>query len=222
MWLVDEYQVKDRELLLEIIHQNPLATVVTLDSWSQPPALFANHLPLLLDPEEGSSEYGDLIGHLSIQNPQCGHFAQATPVLVIFQGPHAYISPSTGRHSLTVPTWNYISVHVFGRPVLVEDPAEKIQIIEKQSRGMEKDADAPWPFERLPQHFVEKLAAQIMGFRIRIERIESQFKLNQDRRPTERESIVAHLSEAPHEGARDIAAWMKKLCLPADPGTKEP
>src|SRR4051795_10840223 len=94
--------------------------------------LFASHLPLLLKREEGQP--GTLLGHMAKANPQWKE-AAGTEVLAIFSGPHAYISPTWYEDEKTVPTWNYVSVHAYGRLELVQDSQEKLDIL-RQTVGV--------------------------------------------------------------------------------------
>src|ERR1044071_9879011 len=80
---------------------------------------FATHLPFILEADEGP--YGTLFGHMARANPQWRDFDASQPVLVIFQGPHTYVSPSWYEVALSVPTWNYAAVHAYGTPRLITD-----------------------------------------------------------------------------------------------------
>lgn len=214
MWLNPDYQIDDPDLLREVMRRQPLATVITRAGEK---ASFANHLPLLCEPAE--TGFGELIGHMSVHNPQVEHLAAGCEVLAVFHGPHAYIAPSMGRHPLIVPTWNYVAVHAYGRARLIADPEEKIAIVSRLSAAMEEENLTPWQMDRLPLTYVQKLALQIVGFRISVTRVESQFKLNQDRALAERESVVAHLTAAKDTPAQEIAAWMQRLAMNKKPTT---
>ena len=108
------------EVLHDFMDAHPFATLVTASS----EGLFATHLPLVLDRTLGS--HGTLQGHVARANPHWRSFESGREALVMFQGPHAYISPrwyTPGNH---VPTWSYTAVHVYGTPRLVTEPAELV------------------------------------------------------------------------------------------------
>lgn len=207
MFAFDEYKTEDTSLMQRVLTENPFATLVTVDNG----AAFANHFPLIL--RANDEPFGMLEGHMSRANPQWKHLAQNAQVVVIFQGPHAYISPSIGVGPQIVPTWNYVAIHVYGKVELVEDDREIIGILARSVAQFEQGTLKPWKMA-LPQDAMNRMVAQIVGFRIRIERFEPQFKLNQDRNRAERESVAAHLSRSASDNDRTLAHWMAMLSLP--------
>src|SRR5271166_4499261 len=114
MYLPDHFRLEDRDALLTHAAANPFATVVTHDLGK----LCVSHLPLLVDLQQSL-----LRGHLARENPQLAHFAAGSEALAIFHGPHAYVSPSVYEEHPSVPTWNYVVVHIRGRARLVDEPA---------------------------------------------------------------------------------------------------
>ena len=154
---------------------------------------FATHLPFILDAQRGPN--GTLLAHMARANPQWHDFASAQDVLVIFQGPHAYISPSWYEVELSVPTWNYAVVHAYGLPRLIEDGEELYQLLKTLIETHEAQFEKPWPFQ-LPDDYLQKMMRGIVGFEIEITRLEGKFKLSQNRTEAERENVIAALQES--------------------------
>src|SRR3954452_8558287 len=141
---------------------------------------FASHLPFLLDRTAGP--HGTLVGHVARANPQWREAAGQT-ALAVFSGPHAYVSPTWYEAEQVVPTWNYAAVHAYGRVEVVEDKGALLEIVQKSVRVYERAMPRPWSFD--PASPFVGLLAQIVGFRIEVERIEGKWKLNQNH-PAER------------------------------------
>ena len=153
--------------------------------------LFATHIPLLLAPDEG--QFGTLYGHVAKANPH-GKLFSGAEVLVIFNGPHGYISPTWwSDRSMNVPTWNYIAVHAYGVPEVVESAAE---VLERVTRKYEADRPNGWSMSELKDNLREKLPQQVVAFRLPIARIEGKAKLSQNKPRAERERVIEELKAA--------------------------
>jgi transcriptional regulator len=124
-------------------------------------------------------------------NPQWQGFGEAQPVLAIFHGPHAYVSPSWYR-ATGVPTWNYAVVHVYGRARPIEDQATLRSLIERLTALHEARNPSPWRND-LPDDRYHDLLGKIVGFEIDIERMEAKFKLSQNRSDADRQGVIAGL-----------------------------
>ncbi len=171
------------------------------------PKLEASHLPLLLDRHE--KPYGTLLGHMARANSQW-QTAANSEVLAIFSGPHAYISPQWYAAPHTVPTWNYIAVHACGRLELIEEESESIALLEKTVAAYEASQPQPWRLDESPD-FVSKLAAQIVAFRIPIQRLEGKWKLNQNRPAEQRARVIERLQAQADENSLAIATAMQGM-----------
>jgi transcriptional regulator len=166
--------------------------------------LVASQLPLLLDRDEGSR--GTIVGHMARANQQW-RMAAGKSVLAIFAGPHAYVSPAWYEAQEVVPTWNYVSVHVYGTLTPIEEPHELAQIVARTVRQYESGRENPWQLDERAE-YIERLLPQIVGFRIPIERLEGKWKLNQNHPPARRQKVAAALALSPREDDRAIAALM--------------
>jgi transcriptional regulator len=168
-------------------------------------APFATHLPFLLD--RGAGPRGTLVGHLARANPQWRELSRQTP-LVVFGGPHAYVSPAWYEAENVVPTWNYVAVHAYGPVQLVEESGELFDIVRRTVERYEGSRPRPWSLGE-PSAFTERMLAQIVGFRISIERLEGKWKLSQNHPPERREKVIAALSERGGESAA-VAELMRE------------
>jgi transcriptional regulator len=204
MYIPKAFREDDISRLHTFIQAYSFATLVTLHEGMP----FASHLPFLLDAERGPS--GILLAHMARANPQWHDFASAQEVLVIFQGPHAYISPSWYEVELSVPTWNYAVVHVYGLPRLIEDQEELYNLLKTLIQTHEAHFEKLWPFQ-LSEDYLQKMMRGIVGFEIEITRFEGKFKLSQNRTETERENVIAALQESPDTLSRNVAELMNRM-----------
>ena len=202
MYRPKAFVVSDPEQLQSFIEQYSFATLVnTVDG--RP---FATHLPFLLDPN--TSAQGALLGHMARANPQWRTFEDSQEVLVIFQGPHAYISPSWYETAPAVPTWNYAAVHVYGVPRIIEDGERLATLVDRLTAVYESGMPQPWPGD-IPVDFKQKLLKAIVGFVIDITRIEGKFKLGQNRSLEDQQAVAQLLATQ----ADPIAHELSKLTL---------
>ena len=130
-------------------------------------------------------------------------------MLAVFSGPHAYISPTWYEAEKTVPTWNYVAVHAYGRLELNEDLAEAEAVLRRTIETYEASQPIPWRLEESPE-FVARLTQQIVAFRILIERLEGKWKLNQNHPPERRAKVVRVLESLQDENSREIARLMRE------------
>ncbi len=189
MYLPPPFRETRPGALAALIRDYNFGTLVT----HGPEGLAASHLPFLYDPERGP--HGTLRAHMARANPQWPDFAGGEEALAIFQGPHAYVSPSWYTVSPAVPTWNYAVVHAYGVPRVIDDEGLRA-LLEELVRTHEAGFAAPWRFDSLPDEYVERQARAIVGFEIPVTRLEGKFKLNQNRSEADHERVIAALSDA--------------------------
>ena len=200
-------EVTDRVTLLEAMRAYPFALLFgPLANQDGLRPSTATHLPLVIREDDDQ---------LVIE----GHFARANPhwslldgheTLVVFSGPHSYVSPSFYTEPLSVPTWNYIAVHAQGILRAVHDEAEKDTLLAGLIQTNEPAYLAQW--RSLPDTFRHRMLGGIVGFRISVSRLEGKFKLSQNRSEAERSNIrAAQAAGTPDE--RALASWMQRLGL---------
>ena len=198
------YREEDRSRILSFMQENEFVTLICHDG--QRPV--ASHL-LVEVPEEGERLL--INGHMSRANPLWKTFESNPEVLVIFQGPHTYISPTWYNH-VNVPTWNYQAIHVYGTPRLVTEYQETYQLLKRLIDRHEQSGH--YKMESLPYDFVEKEIRGVMAFQIEVTRIEANYKLSQNRNDEDYWNIVTHLENREDELSHGVAEAMKKQRSP--------
>lgn len=187
MYRPQRFKVDDIDLLKELIINYPLGTLVS----NHEGALMMNYLPFLLEEENGNLI---LTAHLARMNPHTKLLTDA-PVLVSFQGPNRYISPSWYKTTTQVPTWNYTAVQVRGTASLIQDPQEVDLILDRSVIQFEKNNQTTWQY-KTPEEQRNKLLQHIIGLKIQIESIDGKFKLNQNRESEDFKAVCENLKKS--------------------------
>jgi transcriptional regulator len=201
MYVPAHFNVSDLPTLHGAIERYSFALLVSQTAGQQE----ASHLPLLLNRADGP--HGTLVGHMARANLQWQR-AAGQDVLAIFSGPHAYISPQWYEAQHVVPTWNYVAVHASGPLQLIENASEVEALLRRTIDTYEAPLPTPWTLNE-DQEFVDRLAQQIVAFRIPIQRIEGKWKLNQNHPAERRAKVAAALAQHADDNSRGIAALMR-------------
>jgi transcriptional regulator len=184
-----------REDRLEVQHALIRAQSLGLLITAGPGGLQANPVPFLIDAD--GSERGTLRAHLARANPQWHELAAVAECLVVFQGSQTYISPSLyptkHEHGKVVPTWNYITVHAWGRPQVIDDVAWLRRQVDDLTSHKEGSRPAPWSVSDAPEPYVAAQLKGIVGIEIPIARIEGKWKVSQNRPASDQAGVVAGL-----------------------------
>ncbi|MFC4852574.1 FMN-binding negative transcriptional regulator [Actinophytocola glycyrrhizae] len=177
------YAAPSPAAVADLVRRNPFALVV---SGGSPPV--ATHTPVILP---GPSLDGAvLLGHMARANPQWRSFG--AEVLVVFSGPHGYVSPTAYGYTPAVPTWNYAAVHVTGQVEVITDRAGTLAVVEETVRVAESWRDPPWDMTTSRTTF-ESLIDGVVAFRVHVRTVHSNFKLSQDMPPDVRARVRADL-----------------------------
>jgi transcriptional regulator len=207
MYLPSAFIEADLATLHRQIEGTRLATLVTFGERG----LQANHVPLLLNPEEGPN--GTLHGHLSKANPQWREMEAGAEMLVIFQGPDAYVSPSfypsKAEHGQAVPTWNYLAIHAYGIPEVVHDVDRLRTLVSTLTAKHEAGRPKPWTLEDAPADYIAKMLNAIVGFTIPIGRLEGKRKLTQNRSAADIAGVREGLAASSELNDNEIARLMR-------------
>ncbi|HEY3555513.1 MAG TPA: FMN-binding negative transcriptional regulator [Casimicrobiaceae bacterium] len=196
------FAIGERAAIARLLHDHPFATLVTPGTGEAQ----LSHLPLLFVPDR--EPHGTLLGHMARANPHWEH-ARSAPSLAIFQGPHAYASPSWyGEPAKAVPTWNYTAVHVSGTLEIIDDAVETRLILDALVQRFEGQREAPWQFA-MPVRERDALVAAIVAFRMRIHEVTAKFKLSQNRPPADRVRVADALDREGYADATAVAQWMR-------------
>ncbi len=201
-------QIEDRDLLIEAMRAYSFAILFGpaggTGGSEAGTELKATHLPLLVKDE---GEHGTILGHFARANLHWSELA-GRETLVVFPGPHSYVSPAHYTEPLSVPTWNYIAIHAYGTLSLIEDEGGKNHLVEELIEANEPGYLTRW--RAMPNGFRRTMLAGIMGFRISIARIEGKFKLSQNRALEERQNVLA-AQAAGSTDERELARWMVRF-----------
>ena len=187
-----------REDRVEVLHAamraHPLAALVT----AGPGGLIANHVPFLI---EDGGDFGVLRAHLARANGHLEALREGAEALVIFQGPQAYVTPSwyatKAETHKVVPTWNYVAVHCWGTPRVIDDAEWLRAQIGRLTVSQEEHRAEPWAVEDAPADFVAAQIRGIAGVEIPIARIEGKWKLSQNRADADRAGVAAGMADDP-------------------------
>lgn len=195
------FQMKDKEEVIRFMEEHSFVTIVTVKS-GQP---IATHIPVQLQRE---GENYVITGHLAYANPQWRTFMDSR-VLVIYQGPHAYISSSWYSHE-NVPTWNYQAVHAYGQATLLNEQELQADLT-KQLQKYELHREQPVLWETLSSELLTQQLKGIVGFKIRIDDIQATYKLSQNRNEQDFQQIMKQLEHEPQPSVQHVAEAMRKL-----------
>lgn len=205
MYIPKHFAENDLSALQELMHDYSFAILVTTQEDGTP---FASHLPFFLDSERGP--YGTLVAHVARGNAQWKSFQEGREVLVIFQGPHAYVSPSWYDAKLAVPTWNYAAVHAYGVPRIVEDQAACYKLLKTLIEKHESQFEQPWPFHELPDEYMQNMMRGTVPFEIEITRLEGKFKLSQNRPMGDRVRVADILEKQGDDLSTGVSELMQQ------------
>lgn len=197
------FKDKDTDAVLLFMHQHPF---VCITGSFLSGALVATHIPVLLEERNGEIY---LQGHIMRNTDHHKAFEENNQVLVIYNGPHCYVSASWYTNPQIGSTWNYMTVHVHGKINWMSNH-ELVSFMKKLTLTFENgDTTSPTTFERLPATFLDKMLPAIAGFEIKIERLEHVFKLSQNRDEGSYDNIIKKLEEKGGESAA-VATEMRQ------------
>jgi transcriptional regulator len=201
MYIPSFNRFEDRQEAVAFMQRYSFATIVTVKGGVPS----ATHLPFLV---EQKSDKIILSSHLAKANPQASDIMNGI-VLVIFTEPHAYISPKHYEKEESVPTWNYLAVHAYGKCVLLDGEENKTALLEQTIKYYDSDYLKQW--NNLPDNYKINMMKGIVAFEIIVDDLQAKAKLSQNRTEKERENIVNELGKAENSNEKDIAEYMKSL-----------
>jgi len=189
LYIPKAHLVEDRKFLQDFMDEYPFVELVTSS-----PTLRITHIPVVLDRSAGV--YGKIFGHVSRQNPQSQTFDRGHTGIVVFRGPHGYISPTWFAKTEAVPTWNFAVVHATGRPSAITEKAALHELLARLIDKFENYQGSGYDFSKLPDSFVSSLMNGIVGFEMQIDSLEGKFKLGQERSDVDKQSLLERLRQA--------------------------
>jgi transcriptional regulator len=202
MYLPEAFAVTDAADVEAFMRQHEFVTLVSAAGGS----VAATHIPVMV------SRQGDaftISGHVARANAHWQTMDGASEALVIFLGPHAYVSPTWYATAPAVPTWNYVVVHAYGRPRTVTDHAALEQHLRALAQRHEEGRPGPWRIDDLSPDYRARLLSAIVGFEMPVDRLEAKFKLGQNRSAADRQGMLAGLESEDNPSGRALAAFMR-------------
>ncbi len=201
MYKLPHFTETDQTKIVEFINKNPFAVIAGFGK--EYPV--ASHIPIAIEEKKGKLF---LHGHIMKKSDHHLAFEQNNNVLVIFNGPHCYVSASWYTNPLGASTWNYMTVHAKGK-VIFTDEAGTIKAIKEVTERFEgKDTAAS--FDKLGDEYIHAMVKAIIGFTIEVETMDAVFKLSQNRDGASKQNIIEQLKKAGDDNSAAIAAEMEK------------
>jgi len=199
MYIPKQFVINEEEVMFDIIEENGFATLFSQHEGHP----YATHLPLTLDREKRL-----LHGHFARPNKQWKD-AENQELLIVFQGPHCYISSSWYETNESVPTWNYVAVHVYGTLEIVTNEQEIRQSLTDLVDQYEA-SDSNYSMSAVPDEYMEALNKGIVTFTIRIDRMEGAAKLSQHHPVQRKSAVIQQLEQIPRDNEQAIAKLMRE------------
>ena len=200
MYVPKEFRLEDREAAVAFMKRYNFALLVT--PGTEKPQ--ATHLPFHISIQDNAIR---LSAHMAKANPQWKDFDRRD-VLVVFSGPHAYISPANYEKQQNVPTWNYIAVHAYGKVNMITDMQEGMQVLEEMIMLSEPGYKTQW--EQLSEKYKHSLYNEIVPLTINITEIQAVEKLSQNKTASERNNIIHSLQHYDDGAAHELSGYMQE------------
>ena len=203
MYIPKFFAETDEEKLLAFMREFNFATLIT----SENNFLTATHLPFIIEKRD---EKIYLLAHLAKANLHWQQF-ENKDILVIFQEPHAYVSPMLYEKLENVPTWNYIAVHAYGCAKLFPQ-VENLQLLEKQVESFDqKYFQTNW--QKISDEYKINLAKGVVAFEIEVRDLQGKKKLNQNKTGKDAQNVIEAFEKSDNENENEqlIAKYMKEV-----------
>ncbi len=204
MYIPEHFRVAEQETALAFMRANPFAILIS-QAADRP---FATHLPLAVGQD---GERVILRGHVAKANPHWQYLESQPQTLVIFHGPHAYVSTSNYVTHENVPTWNYGAVHAYGQARVFSDGEQLLPILHDLIGTFEARYAEQWA--ELSEAYRRRMLSHIVGFEIVVTSVEAKFKLSQNRTNQEQENVIASLSASNDTAISGTARLMREQGL---------
>ncbi|HRG38333.1 MAG TPA: FMN-binding negative transcriptional regulator [Bacteroidia bacterium] len=199
MYIPSKFSMRDHATTIAFMQQYSFATIV-----SSKEGLDANHLPFVVEETEGVLK---LTSHFSRTNEQWKDIEKGE-VMVIFSEPHAYISPKHYNAKLSVPTWDFIAVHAYGKVTIIDDEERSFKELEKMINNYDLEYRKQW--DELPADYKNNMRKGIVMFEVEVTRLEAKNKQSQHKSADEKQRILNSLENSAIGSEREMGVWMRK------------
>lgn len=204
MYRPKHFQEDRIDVLQDLIHACPFATLITVGEEGPD----ANHIPFVLDPGKNGG-LATLRAHVAKPNPVWSANGDGANVLIVFQGPHHYVTPSwypsKAAHGKVVPTWNYIIVHARDPMRAIQDADWLLSHVSALTDHQEIGRQAPWAVDDAPADYLDKMINGIVGLEISVTSLEGKWKMSQNRNTADRAGVADGLRDEGTEAATEVA-----------------
>ncbi|RNG18241.1 FMN-binding negative transcriptional regulator [Streptomyces botrytidirepellens] len=213
MFVPCQYREPDGMWMVDLMRRNPLALLTTNGTTADGP--FATHLPVIQDPQMDEEWRADLsgallLGHMNRKNPHWSALRSGDVVLLVFTGPHAYVSPTVYRKTPAAPTWDFTAVHVHGVVEKIESLEETLGVVQSTVRAFEAELGTGWDMSESVEYF-RRIVPGVGAFRVRVTGAEGMFKLSQEQQPEVRELVRESFARRDCGLHRETAELMGRL-----------
>jgi transcriptional regulator len=212
VYIPEHFRSRNHEDTINFMRANPFAILIS----STDSGPFATHVPLFVRTREKRVV---LRGHVAKANPHWRYLEQQPQCLTIFHGAHSYISPGNYEARESVPTWNYGAVHLYGSAHVFSSPPDLLGMLHELIDTFEPAYAAQWA--DLSDAYRERMLRKIVGFEIEVEKIESKFKLSQNRTRKDQSNVIASLESVEDTGVTGVSRLMREQGLGVSPKKKE-
>jgi transcriptional regulator len=199
LYIPEHFRVEDQATAVAFMRMTPFCILVS-NNEKDP---FATHIPVVIREEESRLL---IRGHVAKANPHWKYLQERPSCLIIFHGPHAYISPSNYSTKETVPTWNYGAVHAYGDARIYAETGQLLEMLHDLIPTFEAEYSQQW--ESLSAAYQQRMLSHIVGFEITVRSVEAKFKLSQNRTRDEQQKIIDSLGPASDSSVRGTAELM--------------
>lgn len=204
MYIPESFAQNDKALLIEVMGAHSFALLISTQESGEP---FVTHLPFVVRED---ADRLIIEGHMARANPHWQYLEKNARALIVFSGPHAYVSPSLYESKENVPTWNYITVHAYGQVKLAHEMSRKYGAQARLINTLEPAYKQQFD-ELRPAYLYGRMSA-IVAFEFSVERLEGKFKLSQNRPLVDRQNVATAFANGNDE-QRAVARWMQRLSL---------
>jgi len=204
MYVPKHFAETDVGILAEVMRSSSFASLVM----SGDGIPMGTHLPLYLDADKGM--HGTLLGHMARANDEWKRFDGKTTALAIFTGINAYIGPNWYLSENAVPTWNYMAVHAYGKPRIIDDGEEVLAVLERLTSAHENDATGNWTMDKMDRNILLGMLKGIVAFEMPIETIEGKAKMGQNKKTEDTAGAIRGLRSTHDPAAVQVVAEMTR------------
>jgi len=208
MYLPAHFSEARPDVLRAFVRDHPLGLLVTQNRAG---GIDANSVPFVLDAEGDGP--GVLRAHVARANPVWSSARDDVDALVVFQGPHGYVSPAwypaKAEHGKVVPTWNYVMVQARGRLRAIDDRAWLRDFVGRLTDRHESTRDAPWGVGDAPADYIDTMLGAIVGIELTLSSLIGKWKVSQNRGEADRAGVVEGLLRERGAEAEALAAEVR-------------